>query len=149
MKQHRIVFMPSELQGVAIDNETILSAARSAGEGIETICGGKGSCGKCKVRILEGKFDQFSINSSLNHIKFMTNDKEEIKEKYNLLDDERLACQTGVCNDVVVFVPEESRVGRLLVRKETVEKTIEIDPIIRKYTIDLNPPSLKDTVGDW
>jgi uncharacterized 2Fe-2S/4Fe-4S cluster protein (DUF4445 family) len=148
-KKHTIIFQPSGLRGKVSDGTTILNAARQFGVDLESLCGGKGTCGKCKIRIEEGYFDKYGIQSSVKSVvtlqernaKFIT--KRQAKQNY------LLACQTRIHGDVVVFVPEESRKGRQVVRKEATIRKIKLNPAIKKYHIELKPASLSDTTGDF
>ena len=46
-------------------------------------------------------------------------------------------------------VPEESRGNRQIVRKAATERPIEVLPAIRKYYVELPPPTLAEPLGDW
>ena len=49
-----------------------------------------------------------------------------------------------------VFVPERSRAGKQVVRKAAKELTITLDPAVKKYNVELTPPTLHDmTTGDY
>ena len=50
-----IRFEPSGLEACVLQGTTILDAARQAGLSIHAPCGGKGTCGKCAVRIIHGR----------------------------------------------------------------------------------------------
>ena len=67
----------------------------------------------------------------------------ELKQGY------RLACQTHIHGDVVVFVPEQSRKRQQVIRKEATLRDIRINPAVKKYTLDLEPVTLHDPLGDW
>jgi uncharacterized 2Fe-2S/4Fe-4S cluster protein (DUF4445 family) len=76
-----------------------------AGVHINASCGGAGTCGKCKVKILEGECRSAS-SAKLS--------AEDWGRGY------RLACQTEILGDVVVEVPVESRYEKdVLARKLT------------------------------
>jgi uncharacterized 2Fe-2S/4Fe-4S cluster protein (DUF4445 family) len=147
--QFNIVFQPSGLRGQVDENTTILEAARHLGVSLESVCGGKGNCGKCKVRIEEGQYAKYHIDSSFSAVttrdevnaKFLT--KTQIKDHYCL------ACQTLIHGDVVVFVPEESRKGQQVVRKEATNRKIKLNPAVKKYYVELTPATLHDATGDF
>src|SRR5512146_1718388 len=61
----------------------------------------------------------------------------------------RLACQAKVWGDLLVEVPEESRRDKQIVRKAATERQIEIKPSIRKYLVELNPPTIANPKADW
>ena len=61
----------------------------------------------------------------------------------------RLSCQAQILGDVLVHVPEESRGNKQIVRKSATEREIEIKPSIRKYLVEMTPPSLEKPIADW
>ncbi len=148
-RKHAIIFQPSGLRGKVADGSTILNAARQLGASLESVCGGKGRCGKCKIRIEEGYFAKYGISSSVKS----TTTRDEVNAKFlnrqQLRQDYRLACQTHIHGDVVVFIPEESRKGQQVVRKEATARKIKLNPAIKKYYLELKPASLDDSVGDF
>jgi uncharacterized 2Fe-2S/4Fe-4S cluster protein (DUF4445 family) len=148
-QKYTVVFQPSGRRGKVADGTTILNAARKLGAEIESICGGKGSCGKCKIRIEEGYFDKYGISSSVKS----TSTRDDINAKFinkkQLKQNYCLACQTRIHGDVVVFVPEESRKGQQIVRKEATARKIKLNPAAKKYYLELKPASLDDSIGDY
>jgi len=149
LKKHKVIFQPSGRRGEVEEGKTLLEAAHSLGVDIESICGTKKVCGKCKVRIEEGYFEKDNIESGMSHLSPVT-----IAEKKHLKPEDgpriRLACTAEVHGDVKVFVPERSRAGKQVVRKSAKELTITLDPAVKKYNIDLIPPTLHDmTTGDY
>ena len=48
--------------------KSILEAAQELGVALESICGGKHICGKCRVRIEEGFYARDGLNSSRGHL---------------------------------------------------------------------------------
>jgi uncharacterized 2Fe-2S/4Fe-4S cluster protein (DUF4445 family) len=70
--------------------ESLLDAAKKAGIPIDAPCAGNGTCGKCRVKVLEGETE----GGQNRHVS-----REEYAEGY------RLACAAGVVSDVTVFVP--------------------------------------------
>ncbi|MDD5338729.1 MAG: ASKHA domain-containing protein [Dehalococcoidales bacterium] len=147
--KYTIVFQPSGLRGKVDAGSTILNAARELGVSLESVCGGKGACGKCKVRIEEGEYRKYGIKSSVA----ATTTVDEVNSKYlskqQLKQNYRLACQTKIVGDVVVFVPEESRKGQQVVRKEATARKIKLNPAVKKYYVELKPATLDDTTGDF
>jgi uncharacterized 2Fe-2S/4Fe-4S cluster protein (DUF4445 family) len=148
-KKFNIVFQPSGVRGLVDKDTTVLNAARELGAGLESICGGKGTCGKCKVRIETGNFAKYKINSSIDAV--TTNDEINARHlnKRQLQQHYMLACQTKIRGDVVVFVPEESRKGQQVVRKEATERKIALKPAVKKYYVEMKPATLEDATGDF
>jgi len=58
----RITFLPSNISVETAPGAPLADAARAAGVSIDLPCGGKGTCGKCRVRVVEGSI---SHNDSL------------------------------------------------------------------------------------
>ncbi len=112
-----ITFLPSGKRLKVKKHSTILQAAQEAGEGIRSICGGKGSCGKCKVVLEKGKVEK----NPEPHEKF-------IKKGENTI----LACQSKILTDVQVFIPVESRLEKQQILAEFVIKEKDLKPLIRK-----------------
>lgn len=149
-KEHLVIFQPSGSRGKIKDGTLLLDAAHQLGVGIETICGRKRTCGKCKVQIQEGFFERYGIDSRLEHVSSW----QEHVEARHVSEEERaqrfrLACVARVQGDLLVFVPEESRVGTQIVRKSATDRVIEINPAITKYYVELRPPTLEDPLGDF
>lgn len=149
MAKHRVIFQPSGRRGEVEEGKTLLEAAQSLGVDIEALCGNKKVCGKCKVRIEEGYFEKDGMESGMAHLSPLT----EAEKKHIKPEDGpgiRLACTAEVYGDVKVFVPERSRAGKQVVRKAAKELSIALDPAVKKYNIDLVPPTLHDmTTGDY
>jgi uncharacterized 2Fe-2S/4Fe-4S cluster protein (DUF4445 family) len=116
-----IVFLPSGKRVEVEDGVTILSAAQKVGEGIRSLCGGKGSCGKCKVVVQKGNVE---IVSEEAHGKFIRGD--EVERGYYL------ACQTRVFGEVEVYIPPESRLEKQQILNEFVVTERELNPLVRK-----------------
>ena len=51
--------------------------------------------------------------------------------------------------DLVVVVPEESQARKQVVRKAVTERAIVVDPAIRLYYVEVEPPTLEHQLGDW
>ncbi|MBA3400260.1 MAG: 2Fe-2S iron-sulfur cluster binding domain-containing protein, partial [Acidimicrobiia bacterium] len=45
----RVVFTPSGIAGIVDSGTTVLAAARQLGVDLDTVCGGRGICGRCQV----------------------------------------------------------------------------------------------------
>ncbi len=130
---------------------------RSLGVDIESICAENSTCGKCKVLIEEGTFERYGITSTREHLSAPGMEETAyFAERSAMLaargwqpGQVRLACQAKVLGDVLVDVPEESRGNKQIVRKSATERQIEIKPSIRKYLVELNPPTLANPKADW
>ena len=140
MKKHQVIFQPSGRRGEVEEGTTLQEAARQLGVELDAICGGKQVCGKCKVR----------INSRLDHLSPMTDpERELLSTEHGAVGDYRLACAARVLGDVLVFVPQESRREKQIVRKTATERAIPLRPAIRKCYAELTPATLEDPQADW
>ena len=61
MEKVKVIFQPSSTRGGVKKGVSIVEASRELGVDLENLCGEKGVCGKCKVRIEEGYFQKFGI----------------------------------------------------------------------------------------
>ncbi len=148
MARATVIFQPSGRRGKINSGVTLREAARELGVEIESICGGKGTCGKCKVVIHEGFFEKYGIDSRLSNLSPLTD-----SEKKHLKDDEiasnyRLACASRVGGDVLIYVPEESMGGGQVIRKAAGEVDVALNPAVKKYYVELKPAALEDPEGD-
>lgn len=66
-------------------------------------CGGKGRCTTCRFKIVEGA----------SHIAPLTQAEERYRQQNLLQQDERLACQAIVLNDIVISVPDDCKLPHL------------------------------------
>lgn len=129
--------------------KTLMEAARELGVEIESVCGQKRTCGKCKVRIEEGFFQRYGIVSGMDHVSPLSEDEAKFIKGSDRANGIRLACQAQVLGDLLVFVPEASRRVKQVVRKAATERVIPIAPAVKKYYVELPKPSLTDTLDDF
>ena len=61
--QFRVVFTPSGLTGVVERGTTVLDAARRLGVDLDTVCGGRGVCGRCQVVPAMGSFPKWGVDA--------------------------------------------------------------------------------------
>jgi uncharacterized 2Fe-2S/4Fe-4S cluster protein (DUF4445 family) len=148
-KIHRVIFQPSGRQGNIDDGKTITEASRELGVDIEGICGEKATCGKCKVRIEDGYFEKYGVESKIEAVSPIGEGDRKFLNSQQLRNNYRLACQTRIHGDIVIFVPEESRMGKQVVRKEATARDIKLKPAVKKYSVKLTPATLHDTLGDF
>jgi len=144
----QVVFMPSGRRGVVAAGTTVLEAARQLGVGIESICSGRLTCGKCKVRVENGHFAKHAITSAADHLTPLHNEERELLRTMHA-EDCRLSCTAQVLGDLLLYVPEESRAHKQIIRKAATERAIEIDPAVRQYYVQVADANLGEHRGDW
>lgn len=145
----KVIFQPSGRRGVVRKGVSLIEASRQLGVDIETLCGEKKVCGKCKVRVEEGTFEKFGIVSSRKNAGPWQKEEEKFITPEQKEAGYRLGCAAEVQGDVLVFVPEESRAGKQVVSKAAREIEIRWNPAVRLYTVTLSPPTFKDPLGDF
>ncbi|NLE43157.1 MAG: DUF4445 domain-containing protein [Chloroflexi bacterium] len=112
---------------------TLLEAARQAGVGLNAICGGGGTCGTCRVRIMDGEVSPPS------------NSRAEDKA---MAEGFRLACMTKVLSDVRVDVPPSSMTAQQRAQVEGLERVVDVDPFVRATDVAPQPADLHDMRAD-
>jgi uncharacterized 2Fe-2S/4Fe-4S cluster protein (DUF4445 family) len=148
MNTCQVIFQPSGRRGKIPEGKTLLEASRMLGVGIESVCGGKGACGKCLVRVESGSFERYGITSHPDHLSPFTEAETGLIGERERAEGFRLACAAAVRGDLVLFLPEASRTGRQVIRKEAGEREILLNPAVRLFTVMLRPPELDDPQAD-
>jgi uncharacterized 2Fe-2S/4Fe-4S cluster protein (DUF4445 family) len=100
---YRVVFAPSGKRGEFAEGLSLLEAARALGVDLDSVCGGRGICGRCQVDIAEGDFAKHAIRSSLDHV----TPSGEVEARYAskrgpFADGRRLGCQARVLGNCAV-----------------------------------------------
>lgn len=136
-----VTFQPSGRRGEIEAGQTILEAAQALGVPIHSICSGKKTCGKCRVRI-EG------LRNPSAPIPPITQEEARFISKVEEENGYRLACAVPLLADASIFLPEESRAIEPVIRKEAREMAFNLNPAVKHYPLELPPPSLKNPEGD-
>lgn len=143
-----VVFTPSGKRGYFTKGTPVLQAARQLGVDIDSVCGGRGICGRCKVTVGEGEFAKHGITSSADSLSPLSEPEQRFAKKKTLNNGSRLSCHTQLQKDSVIDVPASSQVHKQVVRKPFEAHDIQINPIIHLYLVDVAPASLDDGFGD-
>jgi len=89
------------------ENETILSAMVRQKMQYRSDCGGRGTCGKCKIQVISGRLD-----STIQDRKIFT--EEELQEGY------RLSCKAFLCEDLTIKLLSRDEVGMEVVTENRI-----------------------------
>jgi uncharacterized 2Fe-2S/4Fe-4S cluster protein (DUF4445 family) len=119
----RMVFHPLNIVAEVRKGTNLLDAIRDAGIWCESVCGGKGECGKCRVIINKGIF--CPLEGSRKHIS-----TKDIHEGYVL------ACEVRVKGDMEITIPLESRIRKPKILLEGVSRTNEFSPAMHRYRVE-------------
>ncbi len=141
----KIHFLPNDQIVEINEGSTVLDAAHKANIYINSICGGDGICGKCKVVLSSGTVDAPPT-------KLLS--KEETDNNYII------ACEASVTDDLQILVPKETRLeGKKILLDQNEQhfmtwKAIldqakfKHDVLVKKICLKLEPPSMDDSVAD-
>lgn len=133
-----VIFQPEGKRTKIKSGATILEVAKLVGADLTSICGGQGTCGKCRVVIEKEGRNAGSITEIEKELLSPT----EISAGY------RLACCTPVRDHLTVRIPEESRTGQQRLQVEGIETPVKLEPLINKYFVKLLTPTLQDPRSD-
>ena len=143
-----VVFTPSGRRGRFEHGTTVLEAARRLGVDLDSVCGGRGICGRCQVEVSGGEHAKHGITSTSAHL----TPAGEVEARYalerGLAEGRRLGCTASVVGDLVIDVPPESQLYRQIVRKEADAHPIEIDPVVRLYYVEIEDAELGGSSSD-
>lgn len=147
---YRVVFQPAGRQGHVASGTTLLDAARQLGVDVDSICGGRQTCGKCRVVVAEGSFATYAIESLSTGLTPPDAAEAAFLDRRDSPEPlARLACAACIQGDLVVSVPPESQRRRQVIRKEAGERLIAIDPTLRQVLVEVAPHALGERQGDW
>lgn len=144
-----VVFTPSGRRGRFPLGTPVLEAARALGVDIDSVCGGRGLCGRCQVDLCEGSFAKHGVESAASHLsgKSATEYAWELR-RGPLSPGRRLSCSTQLLGDAVIDVPSSSQVHRQVVRKRAEVINIELDPVVRLYFVEVQQPDMHVPASD-
>ena len=150
-EENLVFFTPSGLRGKFADGTTVLDAARHLGVDLDSVCGGRGICGRCQVQPMFGEFAKHGISSQEIGLSPQGSKETSYKGRRALEEGSRLGCAATIHGDVVVDIPEESQVHRQVVRKEIDLGEVVLDPVLKLFFIELEtgaPSKLKEEALD-
>ncbi len=143
-----VVFTPSGRRGRVPRGASVLDAARTLGVDLDSVCGGRGICGRCQVTVAEGEHAKHGITCTSAALTPMTETEDAYAADRGLAAGRRLGCTALIAQDVVIDVPPESQVYRQVVRKEADARTIAVDPVARLYFVEVEEPQLASPRSD-
>jgi len=115
---------------------TLLDAARSAGVGLVSLCGGEGWCESCLVRLVKGQLSPLSLL------------EEAELEPQAIAQGYRLACQAQPLSDVKIEIPPASLSTPQRLQLEGQEQSVALQPAVSVVDVICPPPSLQDLRSD-
>ena len=148
VKDALVVFTPSGRRGRFPVGTPVLQAARSLGVDIDSVCGGRGICGRCQVLVSEGEFAKHGLVSRAENLSSFGAVEQEYCSTQTLDFGRRLSCSAQLLGDVVIDVPSSSQVHKQVVRKQAEAHDVELDPLIRLHYVEVQQPDMHDPSGD-
>ena len=143
-----VLFMPSGRRGRFPVGTPVLDAARSLGVYIESVCGGRGICGRCQIEQQTGEFAKHGITSKSENLSGVNEVEERYARLRTLPPDRRLSCQATVQGDLVIDVPQDVQVNRQVVRKRAESREIIRKPATHLCFVEVEQPDMEKPLGD-
>ncbi|NPV58135.1 MAG: DUF4445 domain-containing protein [Actinobacteria bacterium] len=133
--EHRVTVKPLGNEVACREGQALLEALREAGIGVESVCGGRGTCGKCRIRVLSGDAGS------------PTADELERLRRERAGDGLRLACQVVPRGDLTIFIPASSLTGNQRLQLESGLGSRDFDPAVRAYDLEVEIPGEPGDAG--
>ncbi|MCI4665794.1 MAG: ASKHA domain-containing protein [Neomegalonema sp.] len=143
-----VVFTPSGKRGRFPLGTPVLVAARRLGVDIDSVCGGRGICGRCQIAPAFGSFPKHGLESRVEAVSEWNKVEARYRSKRELADGRRLGCQALIEGDLVIDVPPESQVHKQVVRKSADERAVELAPSVQAYRVTIAAPQMDEPSGD-
>ncbi|EYR77813.1 ASKHA domain-containing protein [Shinella sp. 838] len=148
VKEPLVLFMPSGKRGRFPVGTPVLEAARKLGVYVESVCGGRATCGRCQIEVQEGNFAKHKIVSSLDHISEKGPKEERYEKIRGLPDGRRLSCSALILGDLVVDVPQDTVINAQVVRKAATDRVIERNAAVQLCYVEVDEPDMHKPLGD-
>ncbi len=132
----KVKFTPQNKEINVEEGTNLLEAADQAGLYIEGDCAGRGTCGKCRVKITDDSKAEPTAA-----------EKKHLSSK-DLESGWALACQRTIDHNLVIEVPIQKDAH---LRKTTLAGGVEdltAEPLVEKVAVKLSRPAVKDQTAD-
>ena len=123
---HSVVFNPSGIRASVAAGATVLDAARAGGVDLDSVCGGRGLCGRCQVS-----------PTAVDVLSEPGPTELRYRGRRPLAEGCRLGCQAVVLGNAVIDVPAASQVHRPVVRKSIDLAEVVIDPVVTLHYVEV------------
>ncbi|MEL6966632.1 MAG: ASKHA domain-containing protein [Pseudomonadota bacterium] len=144
-----VLFMPSGKRGHFPVGTPVLDAARELGVYVESVCGGRGICGRCQVAPEFGKFAKHGIESEPNNVSDWSSKEARYTEKRGALKEgRRLSCSMTVQGPLVIDVPADTVVNQQTIRKAADTRDIHRNPAVQMCYVEVEQPDMHKPLGD-
>ncbi|MEI3852045.1 MULTISPECIES: ASKHA domain-containing protein [Ensifer] len=147
-KEPLVLFMPSGKRGRFPVGTPVLDAARKLGVYVESVCGGRATCGRCQIVVQEGNFAKHKIVSSNEHISEKGAKEDRYEKIRGLPDGRRLSCSAQILGDLVIDVPQDTVINAQVVRKAATDRVIERNAAVQLCYVEVDEPDMHKPLGD-
>ncbi|ASY56948.1 MULTISPECIES: ASKHA domain-containing protein [Sinorhizobium] len=147
-KDPLVLFMPSGKRGRFPVGTPVLDAARKLGVYVESVCGGRATCGRCQVSVQEGNFAKHKIVSSNEHLSPIGPKEQRYATVRELPDGRRLSCSAQILGDLVIDVPQDTVINAQVVRKAATDRLIERNAAVQLCYVEVDEPDMHKPLGD-
>ncbi|NOZ21021.1 MAG: DUF4445 domain-containing protein [Planctomycetes bacterium] len=134
-KTYRVTFEPEGRSVFALEGTTVIEAAGRAEIILNLPCGGKGTCGKCRVEVPVGSPPH--SEKELEHL-----NEDEVRRNVHL------ACQTHIHADMTINIPSETRFFEQKILVEGAGREVALEPGVKKVFVKVKEPCLEDQTAD-
>jgi len=133
----QVNFEPLNIRIECAEGSLLSEVARDAGVRLRSVCGGKGLCGKCRVKVMAGEVPP------------LTGAERKRLSTEEVVDGCRLACQINVLSDITVHVPPESIAFPQKLHVAGTEVEVAFEPAVQECITALKPAAIGDSRSDW
>lgn len=133
MKRTRLTILPDKVTIEANTGERLVDLITKAGINMASSCGGKGTCGKCKVELVSG-----NVKNKVGTKKRATN--------------EVVSCQSYITDkDVTINIPNDGRrlsSHKVLINEVALNNPFELEPLFKKIVLKVPEPTPDNNLDD-
>jgi len=135
LDKYKVILRSGEMELEVSAGCTLMEAMNEGGWNVDFPCGGKGKCGKCRVRIIKG-------------LEQPTATELELLDAKELEAGIRLACLTEVHNDITFELLDNKKLEHNILIASGIRPFL-IEPHLKKILIEVDKPSINDQRSDW
>ena len=139
-----VTFTPSGRRGRVPAGSTALEAGRMLGVDIDSVCGGRGLCGRCQITL----GSQPGLPAEPGRLSPPGDLETSYRGRRPLPEGSRLSCAARLLADAVIDVPPRSQVRQQVVRKRPETANFNLNPVARLYYVEVEEPTMNRQASD-
>ena len=141
--------MPSGKRGRFPVGTPVLDAARELGVYVESVCGGRGICGRCQIEPQFGAFAKHGITSKPDNVSdWSAKEGRYVEKRGALAEGRRLSCSTLIEGPLVIDVPADAVISQQTIRKDADVRAIHRNPAVQLAFVEVEEPDMHHPLGD-